>query len=83
MMPHEHFAETIGGLRCKVLVLGPQKMSNLICKAPLFLSNELEHYLHKGKNLLENNTLLCPYSLKSLRQKDAVVVVVHLQLKHE
>jgi hypothetical protein len=23
MMPHEHFAETIEGLRCKVLVLVP------------------------------------------------------------
>jgi hypothetical protein len=31
----------------------------------------------------QNNTLLCPYSLKSLRQKDAVVVTVHLQLKYE
>jgi len=31
----------------------------------------------------QNNTLLCPYSSKSLRQKDAVVVTVHLQLKYE
>jgi hypothetical protein len=52
MIPHEHFVETIGGLRCKVLVLVPQKMRNLMCKAPLFLSNESEHYLYKGKNLL-------------------------------
>lgn len=38
-MPHEHFAETIGGLRCKVLVLVPHlKMRNLMCVRLLFSS---------------------------------------------
>jgi len=51
MMAHEHFAETIGGLRCEVLVLVPH-FKPYVCKAPLFLSNESEHSLYKGKNLL-------------------------------